>query len=108
MLNPNGGIEADLTVTCIEKNHFRVISGAAVRTHDKKHILSNLEFDVEFNDITEEFVCLGIFGPKSRELLTELVGNEFNTEQFPFATGKSLKPVRTLVFGFSVCLMLGN
>ena len=75
MLNPNGGIEADLTVTCIEKNNFRVISGAAVRTHDKKHILSNLKFDVEFNDITEEFVCLGIFGPKSRELLTELVGN---------------------------------
>ena len=32
---------------------------------------------MEFNDITEEFVCLGIFGPKSRELLTELIGNEF-------------------------------
>ena len=90
MLNSNGGIEADLTVTCIEKNNFRVISGAAVRTHDKKHIRSNLKLDVEFSDITEEFACLGIFGPKSRELLTELVGNEFNTEQFPFATGKYL------------------
>jgi len=90
MLNQSGGIEADLTVTCIEKNNFRVISGAAVRTHDKKHILNNLKFDVEFNDITENFACLGIFGPKSRELLTELVGNEFDTEKFPFATGKYL------------------
>ena len=91
MLNPNGGIEADLTVTCVDKNLFRVISGAAVRTHDKKHILNNLKFDVEFNDITEELACLGIFGPKSRELLTELVGNEFDNERFPFGTGKYLK-----------------
>ena len=98
MLNPKGGIEADLTVTCIDKNIFRVISGAAVRTHDKKHILSNLKFDVEFKDITEDFVCLGIFGPKSRELLTELVGDEFNTEQFPFGTGKYLNLLRTSVW----------
>ena len=98
MLNPKGGIEADLTVTCIEKNNFRVISGAAVRTHDKKHILSNLKFDIEFNDITEEFVCLGIFGPKSRELLTELVGDQFKTEQFPFSTGKYLNLLKTSVW----------
>ena len=98
MLNPNGGIEADLTVTCIEKNNFRVISGAAVRTHDKKHILSNLKFDIEFNDITEEFVCLGIFGPKSRKLLTDLVGDYFQNIQFPFGTGKYLNLLKTSVW----------
>ena len=90
MLNSHGGIEADLTVTCMEKNYYRVISGSAVRTRDKHHILSNIENSIEFNDITEEFVCLGIFGPKSRLLLTELIGNEFQTKSFPFGTGKYL------------------
>ena len=42
MLNEAGGIETDLTVICIEKNHFRIISSAATRTHDKAHILKHL------------------------------------------------------------------
>ena len=42
MLNEAGGIEADLTVICIEKNHFRVISSAATRTHDKATYLKHL------------------------------------------------------------------
>ena len=40
MLNSKGGIEADLTVTCIDKNKFRIVTGSSVRTHDKKHILN--------------------------------------------------------------------
>ena len=35
MLNEAGGIETDLTVICIEKDHFRIISSAASRTHYK-------------------------------------------------------------------------
>ena len=38
MINEGGGIETDLTVVCIDKNNFRLISSAAVRTHDKSHI----------------------------------------------------------------------
>ena len=90
MLNHQGGIEADLTVTCINKNIYRIISGSLVRTHDKHHILSNIDNCIEFKDITEDFVCLGVFGPKSRKLLNELVGNEFETKNFPFGTGKFL------------------
>ena len=38
MLNPDGGIETDLTVVCLEKNYFRIISSAATRERDKFHI----------------------------------------------------------------------
>ena len=31
MLNECRGIETDLTVVCIDKNHFRIISSAATR-----------------------------------------------------------------------------
>ena len=90
MLNSQGGIEADLTVTCLEENIFRVISGSAVRTHDKHHILTNINSNIDFKDITEEYVCLGVFGPKSRQLLTDVFGNKFKTSTFPFGTGKYL------------------
>ncbi len=88
MLNEAGGIEADLTVICIEKNHFRIISSAATRTHDKTHIIKHLSPNVEFKDITDELVCLGIFGPKSRNLISKISNDDFTNETFKFGTGK--------------------
>jgi glycine cleavage system aminomethyltransferase T/glycine/D-amino acid oxidase-like deaminating enzyme len=90
MLNEGGGIETDLTVVCIDKNHFRIISSAAVRTHDKAHILKHLSSDVEFKDITDELVCLGVFGPKSRELLSKICEDDLSNENFKFGYGKNI------------------
>ena len=88
MLNKAGGIETDLTVICIEKNHFRVISSAATRTHDKSHIIKHLSSDLEFKDITDDLICLGIFGPKSRNLISKISNDDFANETFKFGTGK--------------------
>jgi glycine cleavage system aminomethyltransferase T/glycine/D-amino acid oxidase-like deaminating enzyme len=91
MLNEGGGIETDLTVVCIGKNDFRLISSAAVRTHDKAHILRYLSKDVEFKDVTDELVCLGIFGPKSRALLSKISNENLSNENFIFGMGRYLK-----------------
>ena len=88
MLNSKGGIESDLTVTCIDENKFRVVTGSGVRTHDKKHILKYLDPSVKFNDITDDFACLGVFGPKSRSLISEIFDDNFSNNDFKFGTGK--------------------
>ncbi|MDB2698922.1 FAD-dependent oxidoreductase [Candidatus Pelagibacter bacterium] len=90
MLNEGGGIETDLTIVCIDKNYFRIISSAAVRTHDKAHILKHLSSDVEFKDITDDLVCLGVFGPKSRELLSTICKEDLSNENFKFGYGKNV------------------
>jgi glycine cleavage system aminomethyltransferase T len=91
MLNEAGGIETDLTVICIEKNYFRIISSAATRTHDKAHILKYLSPGLEFRDITDDLICLGIFGPKSRNLISKISNDDFTNETFKFGTGKFVK-----------------
>ena len=91
MLNEGAGIETDLTVVCIDNNHFRIISSAAVRTHDKAHILKYLSPDVEFKDVTDDIICLGVFGPKSRDLLSKLTNQDLSNENFKFGTSKYLK-----------------
>ncbi len=91
MLNSNGGIEADLSITCISEKKYRIVTGSAVREHDKKHILKYLDKSLNFRDITEEYACFGIFGPKSRNLLTEIFGNEFENNKFLFGCAKSLE-----------------
>ena len=91
MLNKDGGIEADLTVACLDEEHFRIVSSAAVRERDKHHIQKHLDTKVEFKDVTEDYSCLGIFGPKSRNLMKDIAGNNFETINFPFASGKNIK-----------------
>jgi len=90
MLNEGAGIETDLTVVCLEKDYFRIISSAAVRTHDKAHILKYLSNDLDFKDVTDDLLCLGIFGPKSRDLLSKISKEDFSNENFKFSTGKSI------------------
>ena len=91
MLNEGAGIETDLTVVCLEKNYFRIISSAAVRTHDKAHILKHLSKDLEFKDVTDELICLGVFGPKSRDLLSKITKEDLSNENFKFGTSKNIK-----------------
>ncbi len=91
MLNEGAGIETDLTVVCINKNHFRIISSAAVRTHDKAHILKHLSKSVQFKDVTDDLICLGIFGPKSRNLLSQITNEDLSNENFKFGTSKNIR-----------------
>ena len=88
MLNKDGGIEADLTVICLDKNNYRIISSAANREHDKFHILKNISEDINFKDVTEDYCCLGLFGPKSRELINSISKDDLSSKKFKFSTAK--------------------
>ena len=90
MLNKDGGIEADLTVVCLDKKYFRIITSAANREHDKFHILKYLSKEIEFKDVTDDVACLGVFGPKSRTLMSKLTKDDLSNENFKFGTGKKI------------------
>jgi len=91
MLNEDGGIETDLTVVCMEKDYFRIVSSAANREHDKFHILKYLSKDVSLTDVTEEICCLGLFGPKSRDMISIISKDDYSSENFTFGFGKNVK-----------------
>ena len=98
MLNPSGGIEADVTVSCLKKDYFRIICPALARSHNKSHILKNLTKKVKFDDVTEKYSCIGIFGPNSRKFLTKLFGNYFSNTDFPFSRGKYITFLKTKIW----------
>ncbi len=90
MLNADGGIEVDLTVVCIGKNHYRIISSAATRERDKFHIKKHLSEDVELKDVTDDYNVFGLFGPKSRLLMQKLSDTDFSNENFKFGNSKNV------------------
>ena len=90
MLNEDGGIEADLTVVCMNKNYFRIISSAANRERDKFHILKYLSKEIDFKDVTDEIACFGIFGPKSRFLMSKISKDDLSNDILKFGSGKRI------------------
>ncbi len=90
MLNSDGGIETDLTVVCIGENYFRIIGAAATRERDKFHIKKNISENTNITDVTDDFVCLGVFGPKSRELMNNISKKDFSNEQLKFGYSQNI------------------
>ncbi|MDC3145826.1 FAD-dependent oxidoreductase [Candidatus Pelagibacter sp.] len=88
MLNEDGGIETDLTIACFGKEYFRIITSAANRERDKFHILKYLSKDIDFEDVTDDIACFGLFGPKSIDLLQKLIKVDISKENINFASFK--------------------
>ena len=99
-LNPQGGIEADLTVTRVAEDAFMVVTGAAVAVHDRHWLARHTPADARLaiTDVTAGHAVIGVMGPESRALLATLRDADLSTDAFPFATSRAIEigtaPVR--------------
>ena len=72
LLNPRGGIEADVTITRLSADRFHLVSGAATRMRDLAYLRRHLTGDVHILDRTGKFCTIGVMGAGSRRLLQEV------------------------------------
>jgi glycine cleavage system T protein len=102
MLNQRGGIECDFTVTRLAEDRFRIVTGTAFGRHDLAWILSHAPEDgsVRVEDLTSQLACLGIWGPKSREILQPLTTADLSNDAFRYMRAQEL------AVGFVPCLAL--
>ena len=89
MLNSKGGIECDFTVTCLAEDRFRIVTGTAFGRHDLAWIRQHAPDDgsVAVTDGTSTYACLGLWGPKSREILGPLTTDPLD---FPYMRSREL------------------
>ena len=93
LLNDRGGIEADVTVTRLSADRFRLVSGAATRWRDGALLRrAAAGFDVAITDVTEESCVIGVMGGGARDLLTAALGDHW--QDFPFATARTIPVAR--------------
>jgi heterotetrameric sarcosine oxidase gamma subunit len=92
MLNPRGGIEADVTVTRTAPEEFLVVTGTAFGGHDgswlrrQADVFAGSGSGVRIRDVSGQFACFGLFGPRVREVLGPLTPVSLSNEAFPFMT----------------------
>jgi len=92
--NTNGGVEADLTVTRLGGDCFWVITGAAFIGNDKAWLEMHTDKNdgrVTIHDITEEWACLPIWGPKARYVLKKVTNNDVSNKAHPYLTTKPIE-----------------
>ena len=92
MLNPRGGIEADLTVTRVGEDRFRIVTGTASGGRDLAWIRRHLPDDGSAlaEDVTGARSCLCLWGPRSRDILGALTDVDLSNEGFPFLRAREL------------------
>ncbi|MBI2206087.1 MAG: GcvT family protein [Candidatus Rokubacteria bacterium] len=91
MLNGQGGIEADLTVTRLGVDEFSVVTSASTATHDRHWMERHLaDARVTLTDVTSAFAVLGVMGPRSRALLSRVTEADLSNAAFPFGTSREI------------------
>jgi glycine cleavage system aminomethyltransferase T/glycine/D-amino acid oxidase-like deaminating enzyme len=102
MLNSRGGIECDFTVARLGEQRFSIVTGTAFGNHDREWIRRHLPDDgsVQVQDVTSAWACLGIWGPRSREILAPLTPQSLANDDFPYMSAREITvgdvPVRAL------------
>ena len=92
MLNRNGGIESDLTITRLGETSFLAVVPAATVVRDmawmKRHIG---DMNVVVMDATASESVLCLMGPKARDVLAACSPNDFSNEAHPFGTMREIE-----------------
>ena len=92
-LNDNGGIEADLTVTCLAEDRFLVVTAAFTQTHVESWIRNHTPADAFciVTDVSAGYAMLNVQGPSSRALLSALSADDFSNAGFPFGSAREVR-----------------
>jgi glycine cleavage system aminomethyltransferase T len=92
MLTPRGGIRCDLTVTRHEEDVFFVVTGGGSGMHDLAWIRAQVRDgeDVRIFDTTTRSCCVGLWGPRARDILQPLTDDDVSDAALPYMTGATI------------------
>lgn len=91
-LNPCGGIESDLTITRFGEDRFRVVTGSNFVASDLGWIRMHMPHDgsVDLREVTDELACIGMWGPRARDVLEAVTTSDVSNEALPYMTARAI------------------
>jgi glycine cleavage system aminomethyltransferase T/glycine/D-amino acid oxidase-like deaminating enzyme len=92
-LNRRGGIVADVTVTRLGEQWFRVITGAGVVESDmgwlRLHHRAE-DGELRLSELTERLAVIGIWGPRARDVVSACTADDVSHAGFPFRSARQI------------------
>jgi glycine cleavage system aminomethyltransferase T len=93
ILSARGGFKSDLTIMRMADDRFRVVTGGAHGMADKKWFADHIpddDGDTRIEDHTSTMCTVGLWGPRSRDILASLTSDDVSNDGFAFGTFKSV------------------
>jgi glycine cleavage system T protein len=92
LLNQNGGIKCDLTITRTGPETFWVLTGGMTGLLDLAWLRQHAPTDgsVQISDITSQYCVLGLWGPKARAVLQSVCTDDVSNEAFPYFSARPI------------------
>ena len=91
-LNEGGTLEADLTVTKLDRDRYWVVASDTAHRHAESWMRRHLSpgRHVSVTDVTSGYAQINVQGPDSRALLQSITGADLSNEAFPFRTARHI------------------
>jgi len=93
LLEQNGGMAADVTVTRLAADHFRVVTGAGYVNSDMGWLrlqVRGSDPQLEIRETTGELSVIGMWGPHARAVLEHVTGDDVSEGGFPFMQARQI------------------
>jgi 4-methylaminobutanoate oxidase (formaldehyde-forming) len=94
LLEKDGGIAADVTITRLAEDHFRVVTGAAYVNTDLGWLRLQVrdgDPPVAIRESTDELSVIGVWGPRVRDILERVTDDDMSEEGFPFMQARTIR-----------------
>ncbi len=93
-LDEDGGVHADLTISRLGNDSYRVVTGGADGNRDwvtLRNYRDDNGLNADINIRTHDIATLGLWGPKAVEALGNFIDpNEIDIKNFPFVSAKNI------------------
>ena len=93
-LDEDGGVHADLTISRLGTDRYRVVTGGADGNRDwvtLRNYRDDMGLNADINIRTHDIATLGLWGPQAKNALGNFIDpNELTIENFPFVAAKNL------------------
>src|SRR5438128_7704113 len=100
LLEPGGGIAADVTITRLALDHFRLVTGAGYVDSDLGWLEMQVrdgDSNVHLRESSEELAMIGMWGPYARNVLEKVTRDDVSDHGFPFMQARQIR-----IDGFAV------
>ena len=79
-------------MTRLEEERFRIVTGTAFGIHDMDWIRRHRPDDgsVQIRDVTSGLACIGIQGPRARDILSSVCQDDLSNEAFPYMRAREI------------------
>jgi glycine cleavage system aminomethyltransferase T len=99
LLDESGGIRSDITVARLDAEMFQIGANGPADVAWLRRFLPE-DGSVQVRDVTGALACVGLWGPRARDIVERVSGDDWSNSSFPYYTMRAMAvgdvPVRAL------------